>query len=56
MTKKAQNSEVATPTFEVVANESDKQSLINNLDNFNKLNAKGNFLRIFIFSHFSARK
>lgn len=34
MTKKAQNSEVATPTFEVVANESDKQSLINNLDNF----------------------
>lgn len=34
MTKKAQNSEVATPTFEVVANESDKKSLINNLDNF----------------------
>lgn len=34
MTKKAQNSEVVTPTFEVVANESDKQSLINNLDNF----------------------
>lgn len=34
MTKKAQNSKVATPTFEIVANESDKQSLINNLDNF----------------------